>query len=510
MSKVTLTNITSGYGTATKLNDNFDSIEEAFDNTLSRDGSTPNSMEAAIDMNGNPILNLGAPVDSNSAVRRADVEGLVDIQGIGAPSQTGNAGKPLVTDGTTASWDALSLSGVGLTGNLPVSRLNSGTGATNRTFWGGDGTWRERPGTVVEWPFVPLADGSTITCNCTLSNNFITAALGGNRTLVLSSPVDGQSIEIWFLQDSVGSRTITWPGNVLFETGTDVGLSGVPNQIDRYKLTYSSSQDKWFAQSQLGGPQANLAISIGGNELDVYLYDRAGRPSAASIINATISQGSVLQALTTGSYALDTSGFPSGTIINLTNNGYCIGRGGDGGTGATHHTSNSSSVQVGYRGTSGRTGGTAILGPGSGRVLNITNLNGFIWGGGGGGGGGGAGSNNFGEGAGGGGGGGAGGGLGGKGFALSDSATIEGSSGSSGVNGTFGAGATGQLINAGSGGAGGAGGAHGTAGTAGTAASIPSQAAGGAGAAGKAVDINGATVTIVNGNGFPNIKGLIS
>lgn len=52
-----LTNIASGYSSNTQLNNNFDAIQEAFENTLSLDGSTPNAMGADLDMNGNQILN---------------------------------------------------------------------------------------------------------------------------------------------------------------------------------------------------------------------------------------------------------------------------------------------------------------------------------------------------------------------------------------------------------------------------------------------------------------------
>ena len=38
MSKVALNNITGGYAAVDLLNENFDAIEAAFDNTLSRDG----------------------------------------------------------------------------------------------------------------------------------------------------------------------------------------------------------------------------------------------------------------------------------------------------------------------------------------------------------------------------------------------------------------------------------------------------------------------------------------
>lgn len=58
MAKITLQDITSGYNLATAYNENNDLIEEAIENTLSRDGSTPNQMEAQIDMNSHRIINL--------------------------------------------------------------------------------------------------------------------------------------------------------------------------------------------------------------------------------------------------------------------------------------------------------------------------------------------------------------------------------------------------------------------------------------------------------------------
>jgi hypothetical protein len=46
------------------LNDNFSNIKDSFENTLSRDGSTPNTMEAVLDMNSNHIINLPSPTGS--------------------------------------------------------------------------------------------------------------------------------------------------------------------------------------------------------------------------------------------------------------------------------------------------------------------------------------------------------------------------------------------------------------------------------------------------------------
>jgi hypothetical protein len=58
MPKLTLTDIESGYASVAALNANFTAIETAIENTVSRDGTTPNQMGAALDMNSNNILNV--------------------------------------------------------------------------------------------------------------------------------------------------------------------------------------------------------------------------------------------------------------------------------------------------------------------------------------------------------------------------------------------------------------------------------------------------------------------
>lgn len=61
MSKVNLPDIGSLANNASArqaINDNFAAIEEAFENTVSRDGTLPNQMEADLDLNGNDLLNV--------------------------------------------------------------------------------------------------------------------------------------------------------------------------------------------------------------------------------------------------------------------------------------------------------------------------------------------------------------------------------------------------------------------------------------------------------------------
>lgn len=55
--KPTLSTINSGYTSTSVLNNNFEELRDAFDNTLSLDGSTPNAMQADLDLNNNNIIN---------------------------------------------------------------------------------------------------------------------------------------------------------------------------------------------------------------------------------------------------------------------------------------------------------------------------------------------------------------------------------------------------------------------------------------------------------------------
>jgi hypothetical protein len=60
VAKVVLNTIGSRYGSIDALNANFDAIEAAFENTLSRDGDTPNFMMTPLDMNGYAIVNVSS------------------------------------------------------------------------------------------------------------------------------------------------------------------------------------------------------------------------------------------------------------------------------------------------------------------------------------------------------------------------------------------------------------------------------------------------------------------
>lgn len=102
------------------VNANSATLQTAFDNTLSRDGTSPNQMKAALDMNSFRILNPGmidmggqvltglpAAVNPDDAVRLADLSNFV-VNGGGGGGGTGNVNGPATNlDGTVAIWNGI-------------------------------------------------------------------------------------------------------------------------------------------------------------------------------------------------------------------------------------------------------------------------------------------------------------------------------------------------------------------------------------------------------------------
>lgn len=87
MAKLTLPQIVSGYLAVDKLNEALLAIAEAFENTLSRDGTSPNAMGADLDLNGHALLNMGPSEDANSLVTRDAMEDYVNDRASGLLSQ---------------------------------------------------------------------------------------------------------------------------------------------------------------------------------------------------------------------------------------------------------------------------------------------------------------------------------------------------------------------------------------------------------------------------------------
>lgn len=79
--------------------------------------------------------------------------------------------------------------------------------------------------------FTTLVDATTVSWDLQTGFNAVWV-LGGNRTLSVSNPKDGWVYTLRVVQDSTGSRTITWPSSFKWGAAGAPTLSTLPNKQD--------------------------------------------------------------------------------------------------------------------------------------------------------------------------------------------------------------------------------------------------------------------------------------
>lgn len=228
------------------LNSNFALVNTSLTNCLALNGQAPNQMQANLDMNGNYIINVPAPISLSSPLRLADLPGITAgsitlgfpslIGDVTAPSNNG----PLTTTiqkiqgttitGTTGTGFLVfntnpTITGLTLSGNLTVGSINGLTITTST-------------GTLT------IANGKTVIVNNTLTFSgtdgttfTFPSATDTVVTLAATQALTNKTINGLTVSTTTGTFTLTNAKtfavtNTLTLSGTDSTVMTFPTATD--------------------------------------------------------------------------------------------------------------------------------------------------------------------------------------------------------------------------------------------------------------------------------------